>query len=213
MALGLAVIFGIVGLVVAAKIGFFETCAVFLNALVAIYVALFLTPTVLGLAPDLAALPCGVALTALVLSVGTFAALYAACFFLITGQFKVPFPAMFDTLVAGGLGFMLGFLVFSFLLVIAAGAPVPYVSDFIDDDAIAGNTKAVCWWCDRVHRYVGTDDRPQPTQEAITLLTALGHPNEPLAPPPPDGDPNTVAPPTPPQESAARHIYLGHTEI
>ncbi|MFC1765798.1 hypothetical protein ACFL6U_27445 [Planctomycetota bacterium] len=199
MAFWLTLVVSIVTAFMAVKIGFFEIFAAFCNALIAIYLALFLTPAAIALAPDAANIPGGIPLMTLALALAIFLFLYALCFFLITGQFSVPFPQFFDVLCAGGLGFILGFLVVSFLAVLLISPPTPYLSNTVSEIPIDSNTRFVCWWCDRVHRFVGTLDSPQPTREAIARIVDLAQSSQTRKPPSPINDVNSTLPPPGPQ--------------
>jgi hypothetical protein len=50
--------------------------------------------------------------------------LYAIAYTFLTGQFKVNFPKIFDILFAGLLDFPLGFLVFSFMVLVITVTPL-----------------------------------------------------------------------------------------
>lgn len=182
----------------AVKIGFFETFAASFNVVLAVYAALFFTPFVLTLAPQAADIPNGLAITSLVIGIGVFLILFAVCFFLITGQFTVSFPKLFDVVFAGTLGFLIGFLVLSFALVTVCRATSVGRSQWISAEAITPNTDYLCWWCDHVHGWIGSKDWPtdRPTQEVLTWFTELAQPK--AAPKASEKDPNTPLPKTTP---------------
>lgn len=171
------------------KIGFFEVFAAFFNCLVAVFTALFVTPWLLRLVPQAADMPAGVMFTTLVVCVAVFLFLFALCYFLITGQFSVPFPKVFDVVFAGSLGFLMGLLVISFLLVLLSGTPLPVLGELSMDDALAPNVGYLCWWNDSMHRFVAhaTPSTETPTREAIARLRDLSASRD--APLPP-ADPN-----------------------
>lgn len=177
MCFWLAILGGFLFAGLAIKIGFFETFAAFFNVLIAVYAMLFLTPTLLRIVPQAAGIPQGVVITSLAVGIGVFLLLYAVCFFLITGQFSVPFPKVFDVVCAGGLGFLWGFLLFSVMLVLLSAATIPFLSNMTTEQGLAPNTNYICWWCDRVHRFVGSRDlhTEQPTQDAISYFLDKAH--------------------------------------
>jgi len=185
----LTVLVGLLFTAVGIKIGFFEICAAFFNSLTAIFVALFLTPFLLQIVPQAADFPAGVIFTTLAVGVGVFVLLFTLCYFLITGQFTVPFPKVFDAMVAGGLGFAMGVLLVSFLLVLLSGTSIPVLCNLTVEDALAPNMGYLCWWNDGMHRIVGKSNLPaeKPTRKAVTTLLKLAE-SEHKTPPP--ADPN-----------------------
>ena len=167
--LWLTILGGIIIAILAIKIGFFETFAASFNTVLAIYAALFFTPFILTLAPQAADIPYGLAITSFAVGIGVFLILFAICFFLITGQFTVPFPKLFDVVFAGVLGFLIGFLAISFALVTVSRTTVAGRSQWIPAETLAPNTDYLCWWCDHVHRRVGSGNwqTDRPTQEVL----------------------------------------------
>ena len=148
-----SILVGILLSAVAVKIGFFESFAGFFNLLIAIYLGVFLTPIALKIAPQAGDIPLGVMITGIALTIGTFVVLYAICFFSITGQFKVKFPKMFDTVFAGSLGFLGGILIASYIAIMLSGANLPIIENLTEAKRIDSNTRYVCWWCDHLHRW------------------------------------------------------------
>jgi hypothetical protein len=189
----LTVLVGLLFTAVGVKIGFFEIFAAFFNSLTAIFVALFLTPFLLQIVPQAADFPGGIIFTTLAVGAGTFALLFTLCHFLITGQFTVPFPKVFDVMVAGALGFALGVLIVSFLLVLLSGTAIPVLGDLTVEDALAPNVGYLCWWNDGMHRIVSKSNLPaeKPTWQAITHLLDLAV-SEHNTPPP--AEPNLSPP-------------------
>lgn len=157
------------------KIGFFETFAACFNTQVAIYTSLFLTPVALTMAPQAAEIPFGLAITYLAVAIVTFLVLYAICFFLITGQFSVPFPKVFDVIFAGGLGFFMGLLVVSFLVVLLSYTAVPGFTDLAGSNDLNPNINYLSWWCDGLHRWMGSRqvEMERPTLEVLDYLRDL----------------------------------------
>ncbi len=190
----LTVLAGLACTALGIKFGFFETMALFFNALVAVFMAIFVTPYLLHIIPQAADFPAGVVFTALVVGVGIFVLLLGLSFFLITGQFRVPFPKVLDVIGAGGLGFLLGVLAISFALVLLSGTPLPILGNLAVDDALAPNMRYLCWWNDGIHRLVRrpTQSVQEPTRQAMTTLLDLARRE---SQPPRPADPNT--PPTP----------------
>jgi uncharacterized membrane protein required for colicin V production len=166
----IGIIIGVVFAVLATKLGFYDTLVHFINALISIYLALFLTPFVLQVVPGAGDIPYGTIVTTAITGIGSFIILYAISYLLLIGQFKVSFSKAFDTLFGGLVGFLLGFLVLSFMSILATTTTVSQVTDFLENNTIESNLSYVCWWCDIIHGFVGVEDTEQPSRQAICKL-------------------------------------------
>jgi hypothetical protein len=159
---------------IAVRIGFYETWAMLFNAIISIYVAIFLTPTILELVPEAGDMPCCNALGLIVLGVGTYLILYGITYIFITGQFKVSFPKVFEILIAGLLGFLAGFLVLSFIALIITTTPISrnrILSQLgFNRQSLRANTSYICWWCDVVNSIVSSPDKKITSEQAIEKL-------------------------------------------
>jgi hypothetical protein len=165
----------LVGLVTAVwgvrRAGLYEMVALFVNLLVAVYLALFLTPTLIGLIPAAADVQYGALIAVVAVAAMTFLVLHVLCFAILTGQFKVAFPKVLDGFLAGGLGFFTGFLIVAFLTSVFALAPPA--------DGLVGNNDRnvhrsyLCWWCDGLHRLVGSQVSDHPTQDSLDRLQRI----------------------------------------
>lgn len=188
----------------AVTIGFYETWCLFVNILISIYAGVYLAPAVLTLAPstgDMA--PYGTAMSMVVVAGGCFALLYGISYVFLTGQFSVPFPKVFDVLLAGVLGFLTGFLLLSFLALAFTTTPVAQrgtVSRLgFNADSQKANIACLTQCCDVIHALTGGETVPQPTKTAITQLLDRATPVEPADP----VDPN--APIVPSEEPAPKY--------
>lgn len=197
MALWIAVLIGAVSAWLAVRIGFYEIWALLVNIAIAIYVAIFLAPRVIDLAPATGRLSAySTALSMIVLAGGCFAILHGFSYVFLTGQFKVPFPRAFDILLAGSLGFLAGFLACSFLAVAFTTTPLAQ-QELIDDlgfnrQSEKANIACLAQCGDLIHTLTGVDSRAHPTAAAINRLldqaaevsrkqtVAQPDPNEPL---------------------------------
>jgi uncharacterized membrane protein required for colicin V production len=108
----------------AVKIGFYETIIHLFNIIISIYVAIFLTPVILVSFPDIGDVQFSQAIVLSAVAVGIFLVLYGITYFLLTAQFKVSFPKVFEIFFAGILGFFTGFLVASFAALIITLTPL-----------------------------------------------------------------------------------------
>jgi len=158
----------------AVKIGFYEMWATLFNIVISIYVAIFLTPTILDIFPEATNMPCCNALALLVLAIGTYLILYGITNIFLTGQFKVSFPKIFDILFTGVLGFLAGFLVLSFTALLITTTPISqnrFVRQLgINRNSQQANITYICWWCDLVNSIVSSPDTKIASEQAIEQL-------------------------------------------
>lgn len=98
----------------AIKLGFYQTWVLVFNIIISIYLAVYLQPIVANIAA-VGNTPYSNALAMVVVALASFLVLHGVSYTFLTGQFNVSFPKVFDTLGAGFLGFLAGFLVWSFL--------------------------------------------------------------------------------------------------
>ena len=169
----IGILFGVLFAWLAMKIGFYDTFVYFVNTLISIYLALFVTPLLLHVIPEAGDIPYSTMVTTAVVGVGSFLLLYAIAYMLLIGQFKVSFSKAFDTIFGGLFGFLTGFLVLSFITILAYTTSLPQVTHFIEKNAIKSNVSYICWWCDHIHGLIGTDDITQPSRNAIQKLKDL----------------------------------------
>jgi hypothetical protein len=159
---------------IAVKIGFYETWAMLFNILVSIYVAAFLTPVILEVVPAAGETSFGKALTLLVTATGLFSILYGISYAFLTGQFKVSFPKIFDMVGAGCLGFLGGFLVWSFVALLVSVSPISRNSLAQDMGFGSGikraNVPYIAFWCSLVDAAVSSGEDKYTAEEAISRL-------------------------------------------
>lgn len=191
----MAILVGALFVWLAVRLGFFETWGLLFNIVVSIYVAVFLAPTVAAFAPTSGNLsPYCVGLSMAVLGGGCFAILYGLSYVFLTSQYVVPFPKVFDVLVAGGLGFLAGFLVLSFVALVITATPLAkhdLVSSIgFNAESEEANIACVAWCCDLVHSIVGADGDEKASEAAIMRLLERAEEAAPEA-----IDPNESAPP------------------
>ncbi|HCO95296.1 MAG TPA: hypothetical protein DIU00_15330, partial [Phycisphaerales bacterium] len=107
----------------AIRIGFYEMWAMLFNIIISIYIAVFLTPVIIDIIPAAGDTSYGNALTMVTAAIGVFLILYVITYLFLTGQFKVSFPRIFDTLGTSVLGFLAGFLIWSFAAALICATP------------------------------------------------------------------------------------------
>jgi len=158
----------------AVRRGFYETWIMLFNIVISVYVAVFLTPVVLDVIPAAGQISYGKALTLATTAIGAFLILCGVSYTLLTGQFRVSFPRIFDVLFAGLLGFLGGFLVLSFVAFFLFLSPLSQ-NKFLKEIALnrqsqQSNTSYMCWWCDLVHRVASSSNNDSTTEDAMNRL-------------------------------------------
>ena len=158
----------------AVRMGFFEVWALLFNVVVSVYTALFLTPLIgqkISAAGDTSY---GSALTLAGVAAGTFLILQGVSFTFLTGQFKVPFPKILDNVGAGVLGFLTGFLIWSFLALLVSATPIAR-SSLAKNIGFGRKIEQaegayLCWWCDLVNTVASPGDSRRPAQQMVASL-------------------------------------------
>jgi uncharacterized membrane protein required for colicin V production len=158
----------------AVKIGFYETFVILFNIVISIYVAIFLTPIILDIIPTAGDTPYSNALALVVTAAGTFLILFGLTYVLLTSQYKVSFPKIFDILFSGALGFLTGFLILSFITFIVTVTPISqnrFVKQIgLDRKSQQANISYICWWCDKVNWFVSSPESKITSEQAIDKL-------------------------------------------
>jgi hypothetical protein len=158
----------------AVKIGFYETWTMLFNIVISIYLSVFLTPAITTMVPAASDTAYGNALTLITVAAGAFLVLHGVSYSFLTGRFSVWFPRPIDNVGSGLLGFLAGFLVWSFLALVISASPVSQTS-FAQDIGLkntVGQTSVpyVAWWCDMVNAVVATGDNKHITRAGIDRL-------------------------------------------
>jgi len=211
MVFWLAVLMGGLFAWIAVQIGFYATWILFFHLLLSAYMAIFLTPVVLANLPAATTTPYGYAMTFVCIAIATLFVVYGICFACLTGQLRVEFPKVFDTIMAGVLGFDAGFLVLSFVSFTFCLTPLSQ-SAFSKEYGLSAesqrtNIHYLCWSCDLLHSFIASRDGPSSSELAVgTLLDktaalsakgakpdASSEPGQPQPPPPPP-TPSKTAP-------------------
>ncbi|MFC1781144.1 CvpA family protein [Planctomycetota bacterium] len=158
----------------AIKIGFYETLVMLFNIIISIYISFFLTPAIIDFIPAANDnLPCN-PLALAIMAIATFLILFGITYTFLTGQFKITFPKIFEILFAGLMGFLAGFLVFSFATFLITITPISQnrlVSQIgFNRQSQQVNISYICWWCDLVNMIVATPDEKISTEYIISEL-------------------------------------------
>ena len=183
----------------ALKKGLYEMWALGFNIIISIYLAVFLGPVVADIIPTGAA-AYDKAVTMLATAAACFLILCGISYTLITGQFSISFPKIVDVVGAGLFGFLIGFLVWSFISLLIMATPITNntLAKEIGFDSQTQQTSVsyVSWWCNTVNRVVSSGDGKQATQQAIGWLMKSSEPKARVVGISEPNEPNGIVPNT-----------------
>jgi len=158
----------------AVKIGFYEMWAILFNIVISVYLAIYLQPAIVDIVPSASGTPYGNALTMLATAIAVFLILYSISYILLTGQFTIPFPKIFDALGSSVLGFLAGFLLWSFASLLLSITPISqnsFVKEIgFDNQFEQTNVSYICRWCNLVNTAVSSKARGFTAEQAINRL-------------------------------------------
>jgi hypothetical protein len=167
-------------ILLALKKGFYEIIILFFNILIPVYIAIFLTPTVLEFIPAAVFTKYNIILAMIVIAASAFTILYGINFVFLTSRFKVTFHKVFDLLFTGLIGFMTGFLVSSFIAFLICVTPFSQ-TDFVKRfgfgrEAQKYNISYMCKLCDLVNFAVASKENKITSLQAVEKLLAQANP-------------------------------------
>ena len=158
----------------AVKIGFYETWTMLFNIVISIYLSVFLTPVITTMVPAASDTAYGNALTLITVAAGAFLILHGVSYSFLTGRFSVWFPRPIDNVGSGLLGFLAGFLVWSFVTLVISVSPLSqtgFARDISLTSAVEqSSVPYVAWWCDMVNAAAAAGDNKQTTRQVISKL-------------------------------------------
>ena len=161
----------------AIKMGFYETWALLFNIIISIYLAVFLGPIIADIAPIARNTAYNNALSMIATAIGAFLILHGISYTFFTGQFTVSFPKMFNTIGSGFLGFLSGFLVWSFVSLLIFITPIsqqPIAKEIgFGSQFEQANVPYIYWWCNLVSTVVSPRDNEYTAKQAISGLLKM----------------------------------------
>ena len=196
----------------AIKMGFYETWAMLFNIAVSVYLGVSLRPILVELVPSAAGnTPYGSALTIFGIAIGAFLILHGISFVFFTGQFSVSLPKVLNIIGAGFLGFIAGFLAWSFVSFLVSTTPI-FESAYMKQLDLGSQIRqtsvpVVCWWCSFVNKIVSSKANGDTIKQELNGLiktteknkrSVITEPNdtdetnEPNTLPEPNNEPNKV---------------------
>jgi hypothetical protein len=160
----------------AVKLGFYHAWTMLFNVVIAVYLGVKLGPAVEEFVP-MSGQYCR-ALAVLATGVGTFLVLQGIAYVFLIGQFTVTFPRGLSTLGSGLLGFLAGFLVWSYAAVVICTTPLidnDYLKQIGFESKNLEEAKVqpyLVWWCSIVDKLVVSGDGQTSVERTVhDLLT------------------------------------------
>ena len=156
----------------AIKLGFYQTWALVFNIIISIYLAVYLQPIIANI-PAVGDTPYSNVLTMAAIALASFLILHGISYTFLTGQFNVSFPKAFDTLGTGLLGFLAGFLVWSFLSLLIYITPASqntFVKGIFTDKFQQTSVSYTSRFCNLVNAVASSQDNGYSAEQAISKL-------------------------------------------
>jgi hypothetical protein len=157
----------------AIKLGFYQTWALVFNITISIYLSLYLQPVIANI-PAVGSTPYSNVLAMVAVALASFLILHGISYIFLTGQFNVSFPKVFDTLGTGLLGFLAGFLVWSFLSLLIYTTPVSQNALVKEIGFTNGfqqtSVSYISRFCDLVNAVVSSQDNKLSAEQTISKL-------------------------------------------
>jgi hypothetical protein len=155
----------------AIKLGFYQAWTMLFNVVIAVYLGVMLGPAIAEFVPmdsqyskTLAVLAAGV---------GAFVVLHGISYVFLLGQFTVTFSRVLNTLGSALLGFLAGFLVWSFAVLVICTTPF-CENVFVKEIGFDGKTfeeakmqPYLVWWCNLVDKVAAPGDGRAGTEQAL----------------------------------------------
>ena len=166
--------------------GFYETCTMLFNIVIAIYLAVFLNPTITHIAPATASTACNCALTLAATAIGAFLILHVISYIFLTGQFKISFSKISDTIGAAALGFVAGCLLCSFISLLICITPASrntLVKKMgLSNQPDQANLAHTYWWCTKVNMIASRRDSEHSAEQITSELLKKFEPKRRITP-------------------------------
>lgn len=157
----------------AIKLRFYQTWALVFNIIISIYLAVYLRPIIVNISV-VGDTPYSSALTMIVIALASFLILHGISYIFLTSQFNISFPKVFDTLGSGLLGFLAGFLVWSFLSLLIYITPASqntFVKGIGFKDGFRGTSISyISRFCNLVNAVVSSQDSERSVEQTISEL-------------------------------------------
>jgi hypothetical protein len=170
----IGILIAVVFAVSAVKLGLYHAWSLLFSVLVSVYLGIRLGPFIEDFIPTGGGY--NTTLGILAAGLGTFAVLHGISYAFLIGQFDVNFPHAIGKLGSAVFGFLTGFLVWSFLLLLVCAAPFSQNKYFKDIGVSCDGFEQIhehsylIWWCSVLDKLVGSGDADTEAKQAIAGL-------------------------------------------
>ena len=160
----------------AIKLGFYHAWTMLFNFVIAVYVALRVSPAIEEFLPAAMGGQYSKTMALLATWLVTFLILHGIAYVLLIGQFEVTFPRVVNILGSGLLGFLAGFLIWSFVTLVVCTTPFSqqqYVKELGFETKTFQEAKMqpyLVWWCNFLDKIVASGEGPVSAEQTIREL-------------------------------------------
>lgn len=155
------------------KLRFYQTWAIMFNVIISIYLAIYLRPAVTNISA-VGTTTYSSVLALLAIASASFLIMQGLSYTFITGQFNISFPKVFDTLGTGILGFLTGFLIWSFLSLLIYLTPASQHTIFKEtgftNEYQQTSISYISRFCNLVNVFISSEDNKQSAENIIEKL-------------------------------------------
>jgi hypothetical protein len=209
----------------ARKMGFYHAWTMFFNVVIAVYLAVRIGPSLEEFFPASLNGKYATILALLAAGTGAFLIMQAIAYILMVGQLEVSFPRTVNTLGSALLGFLSGFLVWSFATFAFYTTPlsqkqsVKEIGISIKTFEEAKTRSYLVWWCSFLDKFIGSADNPVSAEQTIRDMLIINPVNKTIAEVNTSGasirpaDSNEPNKPYYPSQPPADSTRQSHTEI
>lgn len=157
------------------RIGFYGMWAMLFNIVISVYLAIYLQPVIVKV-PGLGDTLYTNALAMMGTAIAVFLILHGISYTFLTGQLVPTFPKVFDTVGTGFLGFLAGFLVWSFVALLVYVTPISQ-NAFIKSIGLGKSQQTsvsyISRWCGLVNALSRQDEQYNAKKTIGELLTSI----------------------------------------
>ncbi len=156
------------------KAGFYQIWTTLFNVLIAVYLAIHLSPLIAEIIPAAGSTEISKTLCMLVTSAAIFLILHGFAYVFLLSQFNVTFPKVLDTIGAAFLGFLTGFLIWSFVCLVICTGPIGKNAVVrtigLDRQGFreAKMQSYLVWWSNLLDGFVAPGDNRNCTEQAVS---------------------------------------------
>jgi hypothetical protein len=174
----LGILIAVIFALSAKKMGFYHTWTMLFNLIIAIYLAIRIGPFIEDFFPAALSGQYSKSLALLATGTGVFLILQGIAYVLLIGQFEVTFPRIVNILGSSLLGFLAGFLVWSFAIFAFYTTPLcqnKSVKEIGFDAKTFEESKMqsyLAWWCNSMDTFIASgNDHVDAEKTLKELLT------------------------------------------